>query len=318
MGEGPKIERLFRLFCLAVRPDGRQLAFGGGRFQKQGELYLLDIEAGARARPLQGHSGAVLAVAFSPDGQRLVSASTGADVEEDACSKAELFVWDVPTGQHLRELQGLNDAVAAAAFSPDGVTIAAICLDQTLRLWDTTDDCRHVFHGDARRAPTRLEFVSDDGLVSLHCDGTTQSWDLPLLRERAPSFLTLKDLHESALEVAAWSDARGDVASSRQALEESRRFVETAIGRFPTHRDARAGAVAVNGPPGPARGRRRPTRRGPPTPGGYAPGRGGPRRRGPSVRWGAGDAGETLPGRRSNRVAVGGLHRGRGPFQQGP
>ncbi len=172
-GRRSKIERLVRLFCLAVRPDGRQLAFGGGRFQKQGELYLLDFEAGAQPRPLQGHTGVVLAVAFSPDGQRLVSASAGADVEEDACPKAELFVWDVPTGRRLRELQGLNDAVVAAAFSPDGVTIAAICLDQTLRLWDTTDACRHVFHGDARGC--RPDCNSFRIVASLACTATARS-----------------------------------------------------------------------------------------------------------------------------------------------
>ncbi len=60
--------------------------------------------------------------------------------------------------------------------------------------------------------------------------------------------MTLKDLHESALEFASWSDDQGDVEGSRQALEESLRFVEAAIHRFPTHRDARAGAVAVDGP----------------------------------------------------------------------
>ncbi|MBC1270553.1 hypothetical protein GNF07_26250, partial [Trichormus variabilis FSR] len=68
----------------------------------------------------------VKSVAFSPDGQRIVSGSWD----------NTLRLWNVngqPIGQPLIGHEG---AVNSVAFSPDGQCIVSGSWDNTLRLWD--------------------------------------------------------------------------------------------------------------------------------------------------------------------------------------
>jgi WD40 repeat protein len=61
-------------FSCAFSPDGTRIAFCGGN-PNLGTISLWDAEAGTKLSDLPGHTSAVIAVAFSPDGQRLGSAS---------------------------------------------------------------------------------------------------------------------------------------------------------------------------------------------------------------------------------------------------
>jgi WD40 repeat protein/serine/threonine protein kinase len=65
---------------------------------------------------LQGHTGEVTSVVFSPDGKRLATA-TGL-----LSDRGEVKVWDAQTGQELLSIQ---DAGPNVAFSPDGKRLAS-------------------------------------------------------------------------------------------------------------------------------------------------------------------------------------------------
>src|SRR5258708_22976957 len=75
---------------------------------------------------LIGHSGEVQAVAPSPDGGLLASASSDKTIK----------LWDPHTGEHLRTLQGHSSWVTSVTFSLDGGHLASGSDDKTIKLWD--------------------------------------------------------------------------------------------------------------------------------------------------------------------------------------
>ena len=71
----------------------------------------------ARLAHAQGHVGRVYAVAFSPDGTRLVSGCFQAD--------NTARVWNVATGELVATCTAHNACVVSVVFSPDGKCVAS-------------------------------------------------------------------------------------------------------------------------------------------------------------------------------------------------
>jgi WD40 repeat protein len=110
-----------RASSISYSPDGTRLATAGARAE------IWDKRDGKRLQSIDSHpQWGVRYVAFSPDGQRIVTAS-----EDRTCK-----VSDVTTGQKLATFTGHDARVMSAEFSPDGSRIVSAALDHTAKIWD--------------------------------------------------------------------------------------------------------------------------------------------------------------------------------------
>ncbi len=73
---------------------------------------------------LEGHSSSVSAVAFSPNGKQVASASYNCTVR----------LWEAAIGAALQTLKGHSSSVSSVAFSPDSRQVASASYNYMVRL----------------------------------------------------------------------------------------------------------------------------------------------------------------------------------------
>ena len=89
-----------------------------------------DIAAEKAEKTFNGHADTVTAVAFSPDGKKVLTGSS------DKTAK----LWDIATEKAEKTFIGHTDEVTAVAFSPDGKKVLTGSKDKTAKLWDIATD----------------------------------------------------------------------------------------------------------------------------------------------------------------------------------
>jgi Protein kinase domain/WD domain, G-beta repeat len=145
-------------------PIGRLVALSNG----SSAPVLWDVELGKpiRTLPYEGGACAALAPLQMPLG------ATGHD-------DASVILWDLTTGQKIREFMGHTSSVNSVAFSPDAGRILSGACDNTVRLWDReTGRQIHCLKGHEGFV-TSVAFDSTGRRgISGSWDATVRLWDL--------------------------------------------------------------------------------------------------------------------------------------------
>ena len=85
-----------------------------------------------------GHPAQIASVAFSPNGQYVLSGSYDKTIK----------LWETATGREIRTFKGHSDLVNSVAFSPDGRYLISGSKDGTIRLWEVeTGKQVRTWHG---------------------------------------------------------------------------------------------------------------------------------------------------------------------------
>lgn len=170
------------IYTIALNPNERLLA--SGHEDHTIKLWNIDFAAfnAAAAQPrspmqsveppyrtLRGHTNRIFALAFSPDGQQLASASGDRTIK----------LWNPHTGKCLNTLLGHKSWIWGLAFSPNGRYVASGSYDHTVKLWDVqTGECLHTFEGHTSSVLAVVFSPDGQQLVSSGYEQTIKRWNI--------------------------------------------------------------------------------------------------------------------------------------------
>jgi WD40 repeat protein/SpoVK/Ycf46/Vps4 family AAA+-type ATPase len=150
--------------AIAVSPDGRSLAGGGGSADPTIKLW--SVQDGRCHSNLSGHTNEIWSMAFSADGRMLASSS----------SDRTIRIWHTQTGECLQVLEGHRHWVMSVVFSSPAILVSA-GFDRTIKFWDLqTGECLRTWQMGQSICSIAFN-PSGDILASGSIERTVGLWD---------------------------------------------------------------------------------------------------------------------------------------------
>ena len=149
---------------MALASDGHTLAVP----DQDAEIHVVDMRRARISATLRGHGDAPVALAFSPDGRWLASASLDRSIR----------VWDLEDGSQRWRFAAADPWIGGLDFSTDSSRLVA-AVGRRIRLFDLVGG-REIFQDRAHSGGLRCMAFAEGGrtLVTAGGDGIVQTWDL--------------------------------------------------------------------------------------------------------------------------------------------
>lgn len=140
---------------IELSPGGKMLAIAN---RKDFNISLWDGEKLESRGVLKGHKKYISGMAFSPDGNYLLTCG----------SDHEAILWNTAKAEKVRSLGTGNRSANCVTFSPDGKYLAIGCNDADIRVYATASGARFTkFSMPGRSAPQRLAFTRDSKFLAV-------------------------------------------------------------------------------------------------------------------------------------------------------
>lgn len=194
--------------AVAYAADGSLLAAAGGIPGRRGEI------AVRGGKIFAGHSDCIYALAVSPDGKTLATASYDKLIK----------LWDAAAGTEIRTLKDHIDAVYALAYTPDGKRLVSASADRTVKVWNPATGERLYSMGEATDGLNTVAVSPDGRLVAAGgLDKNVRVW---ALGAKSADLLASQIAHEDAILKIAFSPDGKTLASA--AADRSLKIFRTA------------------------------------------------------------------------------------------
>ena len=171
--------------ALAFHPSGRYVLMAAedisGRSGAK-KLILWDIDTGEIRWDLEGHETYLRSAAISPDGRLALSGSQA--LEDNPAVIGELILWDLETGQMVRQFDTEQDVTAIEFNRAGSHAITSSAFSRSATLWDVeTGEALNVFPDQPGFTLSVIFGPDENTIITATHEGNIVEWDIESGRE---------------------------------------------------------------------------------------------------------------------------------------
>ncbi len=179
--DGKSIVVTKQIQAISFSPDGKMIAVGDGGYEGLAHAYLFDCVTGDLLRTMDGSNGWIHDLAFSPDGEILITCGSTWNDKTSGYDDGKVTKWAVKSGEKKSVHETRTGTYRTVAFSPGGQTYAtggSAGSTGEVQLWDAaTGQTLWSREGHSQAVECLAFSPGGDTIASGGMDGVLKLWD---------------------------------------------------------------------------------------------------------------------------------------------